>query len=549
MRTGADGRFEFARRPAGHATRSPSRRSATSSCAGTCRAPAGARSTLTIPLAEGTGTYQETVTVTADDGAAAEPWRAVADGAGIGGAAGPARRRRRRSDARDAGAAGRRDRRRLPGRVLRARLRVPSRRHRHRRHADAACCCTRCAAREDTGSIAMINTDVLSQRGARSRARIRSGTATGSARRSSSTCARDRAIAPALRAAVSGTSASAVLEGPLGRASAARGSSRLRKSYLDWLIRKIEPDIDSTIGFVDGQAKLRLRPHDPPAAAARRRRRRCHLPRDCRRRWPTGCIRATSSSTAGVGRVAVRRAIAGCSPSACRSSAATSTTRGALGQELARGYTQALIARIDFARAARPAAGRSMPAAARERDRTEPDPARLRADRRRHACASAISARTSRATTHRERLGAGRRDARRRAGVAVGLRVDVSDLAAARPACRRGCWPSGASAPAPARRAPALAAQFLDPTMVDRRQHSVDPERAHVRRCRRRAPRSAPALTVAGRRRSIAASSTCCAASARIGSIPSPASASSKATFPTVPAIARRHRRAASTSC
>ena len=29
----------------------------------------------------------------------------------------------------------------------------------------------------------------------------------------------------------------------------------MRRSYIDWLIRKLEPTIDSTIGFYDGQVK------------------------------------------------------------------------------------------------------------------------------------------------------------------------------------------------------------------------------------------------------------------------------------------------------
>jgi hypothetical protein len=59
-----------------------------------------------------------------------------------------------------------------------------------------------------------------------------------------------------LRGAVSGTSASFVAEGPLG--SGRRGSwlVSLRRSYLDWLIRKVEPDFDSTLGFYDGYAKI-----------------------------------------------------------------------------------------------------------------------------------------------------------------------------------------------------------------------------------------------------------------------------------------------------
>jgi len=64
---------------------------------------------------------------------------------------------------------------------------------------------------------------------------------------------RDRLSA---RAAVSGTSASGVFEGPIG--SSHRGSwlVSVRKSYLDWLVRQIDPEVSSAIGFVDAQAKL-----------------------------------------------------------------------------------------------------------------------------------------------------------------------------------------------------------------------------------------------------------------------------------------------------
>jgi hypothetical protein len=109
--------------------------------------------------------------------------------------------------------------------------------------------------REDTGSVAMINTDVLSRAalfagphpqrhgdwiGATLDFELREGS-------------RDRV---GFRAAVSGTSAAAVLEGPL--AAGKRGSwlVSVRKSYLDWLIRKLEPESDSTFGFSDAQAKL-----------------------------------------------------------------------------------------------------------------------------------------------------------------------------------------------------------------------------------------------------------------------------------------------------
>jgi hypothetical protein len=108
---------------------------------------------------------------------------------------------------------------------------------------------------EDGGSVAMINSDILSRAslfagphprqdgdwlGATLDFDVREGS-------------RDRVSA---RAAVSGTSASGVFEGPLG--SAHRGSwlVSVRKSYLDWLVRQIEPDQNSAIGFTDGQAKL-----------------------------------------------------------------------------------------------------------------------------------------------------------------------------------------------------------------------------------------------------------------------------------------------------
>lgn len=108
---------------------------------------------------------------------------------------------------------------------------------------------------DDTGSIAMINTDVLSSAtltagpqprrdgdwlGASLTFDIREGS-------------RDRT---GVRAAVSGTSASAVAEGPIGAAKRGSWIVSVRKSYVGWLIRKVKPDIDDTVGFVDTQGKL-----------------------------------------------------------------------------------------------------------------------------------------------------------------------------------------------------------------------------------------------------------------------------------------------------
>lgn len=108
---------------------------------------------------------------------------------------------------------------------------------------------------EDSGSIAMINTDVIE------RASIRTGahpathgnwlgaTLEFDMREGS----RDRV---AVRGAVSGTNASTVAEGPLTPEGKGSWLVSLRKSYVDWLVRKIDPDITGTIGFLDGQTKI-----------------------------------------------------------------------------------------------------------------------------------------------------------------------------------------------------------------------------------------------------------------------------------------------------
>jgi hypothetical protein len=107
---------------------------------------------------------------------------------------------------------------------------------------------------DDTGSIAMINSDVLDS------ASLHTGphpqkhgdwlgaTLDFSVRDGS----RDRAQ---VRVAASGTSASVVLEGPIGPRKRGTWLVSMRKSYLGWLVKKIDPTIDSTIGFVDLQAK------------------------------------------------------------------------------------------------------------------------------------------------------------------------------------------------------------------------------------------------------------------------------------------------------
>ena len=109
-------------------------------------------------------------------------------------------------------------------------------------------------AEANSGSISMINTDILSGASLTVGARpARDGDWLGPTlafdlREGS----RDRTGG---RVALSGTSASVAVEGPL--LSARRGAwlLSLRRSYLDWLVRKVESDFDSTIGFWDGQAK------------------------------------------------------------------------------------------------------------------------------------------------------------------------------------------------------------------------------------------------------------------------------------------------------
>ena len=108
---------------------------------------------------------------------------------------------------------------------------------------------------EDTGSIAMINTDVIG----RASLGIGSHPATHGSWLGPTLAfdmregSRDRL---AVRTAVSGTNASTVLEGPLTRAKRGSWIVSVRKSYVDWLIQKIDPEITGTIGFLDAQAKL-----------------------------------------------------------------------------------------------------------------------------------------------------------------------------------------------------------------------------------------------------------------------------------------------------
>ena len=108
---------------------------------------------------------------------------------------------------------------------------------------------------QDTGTLALINSDILesaallagphpqklnSHLGSRLDFTTRDG-------------ARDRLR---VRGLLSASAASTVIEGPLK--SNASWLVSVRKSYIDWLLKKIDTTTDTTFGFTDGQAKLTI---------------------------------------------------------------------------------------------------------------------------------------------------------------------------------------------------------------------------------------------------------------------------------------------------
>jgi TonB dependent receptor/CarboxypepD_reg-like domain/TonB-dependent Receptor Plug Domain len=107
----------------------------------------------------------------------------------------------------------------------------------------------------DSGSLAMINSDILDgvtlqagsypeRYGDRTGAYIEFRTREGS---------RDGFH---LRLNASAAAASAIAEGPIGKSHRGSWLISARKSYLDWLVRRIDPDITGTFGFVDTHGKL-----------------------------------------------------------------------------------------------------------------------------------------------------------------------------------------------------------------------------------------------------------------------------------------------------
>ena len=207
---------------------------------------------LTIPLAEGTGTYQERITVTpaqSDDGATGTATRA------LGSAALQELRGIVADDPMRAVQA-------LPGVAnsddFQAQFSVRGSAFRQVGlvidSTPAPVLLHTVRGVEDTGSVAMINTDVVNRAALQAGPHLqRHGDWLGATLEFDvREGARDRVVT---RAAVSGTNASFVLEGPL---RTPRGSFlvSVRKSYLDWLVRKVEPGIDSVIGFTDALLKL-----------------------------------------------------------------------------------------------------------------------------------------------------------------------------------------------------------------------------------------------------------------------------------------------------
>ncbi len=247
----AQGRFVLADLPAGHGVLEVSlvgyglvRRDV--------EIPAGGTLELTLPLAEGTGTYTEDVEVTAATapretgvpgqitiGSAdieelrstltEDPMRAVQTLAGVGGS----------DDYRSDFSI-----RAAPFGHLSVTLDgIPSSLLVHTVHRA-----------RDTGSLAMLNSDILEGASVLFGSYPqRYGNRTGSQvdfRMREGSRARQQ-----YRVAVSAIAASAVAEGPLGHAR--RGSWLVtgRKSYIDWLIHRLDPETTGTFSFGDAQAK------------------------------------------------------------------------------------------------------------------------------------------------------------------------------------------------------------------------------------------------------------------------------------------------------
>jgi hypothetical protein len=251
--TVADGRFEFTAVPPGTYTLTVSRIGYIF-VRRRVEVPADGALELTVPLSEGTGTYRESVTVSGDSTPAKD--LGVSSQASLGSAGLQELRGVVADDPMRAVQA-------LPGVAtgddFQSEFSVRGSSFRHVGYVidgtPTPLLLHSVRGLEDSGSIALINSAVLSRAtllaGAHPHrhgdwlgATLEFDTRDGS---------RDRT---ASRVAVSGTSASAVFEGPLGPGKRGSWLFSIRKSYLDWLVKKIEPSLDDTIGFTDAQIKL-----------------------------------------------------------------------------------------------------------------------------------------------------------------------------------------------------------------------------------------------------------------------------------------------------
>jgi hypothetical protein len=112
------------------------------------------------------------------------------------------------------------------------------------------------AESENSGSLAILNSDILdhvtlSSGSYPQRYADRTGGWLDSTMREGSRSA------TAVRAAVSGTNASLLAEGPLGAGAGGSWLVSFRRSYIDWLMRRVVPDFSSAIfGFTDLEAKV-----------------------------------------------------------------------------------------------------------------------------------------------------------------------------------------------------------------------------------------------------------------------------------------------------
>ena len=106
----------------------------------------------------------------------------------------------------------------------------------------------------DSGSMALLNSDILdrvtlSVGAYPQRLGDRSGAWLDATMREGSR------VAKGFRGAVSGTNASMLAEGPIGAAAKGSWLASTRYSYIDWLVRRVVPEFDAVFGFADVQSK------------------------------------------------------------------------------------------------------------------------------------------------------------------------------------------------------------------------------------------------------------------------------------------------------